>query len=110
MLPYLEEIESPRLSAEGRRFPGLRLIAQRMLFRLLGPYAYQQSHFHKQLIAGFHQIVAAFRREQHNRTVLERRVRELARELVAIRREVARLQESSGTRAREETVTNRETL
>jgi glycosyltransferase involved in cell wall biosynthesis len=107
MLPYLEEIEPPRVSAEGRRFAGLRLMAQRVLFRLLRPYAYQQSLFHKQLITGFHQVVAAFRREQHNRTVLEARVRELARELVAMRREVRQLRESQKEN-REETIVNRE--
>jgi glycosyltransferase involved in cell wall biosynthesis len=50
--PLLEQLAGPRLSAEGRAWPGLRLTAQRALFRLLRPYWFQQRQFQDALIGG----------------------------------------------------------
>jgi len=50
LVPLLERLGAPRLSAEGRTWPAMRLAAQRMLFRLIRPYWFQQRQFQDALI------------------------------------------------------------
>jgi glycosyltransferase involved in cell wall biosynthesis/SAM-dependent methyltransferase len=49
----LRYLGAPRLSAEGRTWPSLRLAAQRALFRLIRPYWFQQRQFQDALIQTF---------------------------------------------------------
>ena len=79
-------------SAEGV-LAGFRRIAQRGLFRLLRPYAFQQHQLQMHLIAALRQTTVALRRQQHVHDSLDMRVRELTRELLAAKKEVRRLEE-----------------
>jgi glycosyltransferase involved in cell wall biosynthesis len=92
LLPQLEEMANLRLSGEGRSLSSLRVALQRLLFRLLRPYAFQQRQLHSQLITGLRQVASAMRREQQAREQLDGRVRQLTRELVASKRELRRLE------------------
>ena len=100
MLPHLEAMATVQQSAEGA-LAGFRRIAQRGLFRLLRPYAFQQHQFQMQLIAALRQTTVALRRQQHVHRSLDMRVRELTRELVAAKKEIRRLEQDSaaGTKA-----------
>ena len=51
VLAPLAETSTLRLSAEGRSLRGLRLTAQRALFRVLRPLWFQQHQFHAQIVA-----------------------------------------------------------
>ncbi len=53
LVPQLQQLGTPRLSAEGRSWPSLRLAAQRALFRLIRPYWFQQRQFQDALIREF---------------------------------------------------------
>ena len=95
LLPQLDDLVVPRLTASGR-WSKLRLAVQRLLFRVLRPYAFQQQLLHRQIIAGLRQTALALREEQQVLHRLDRRGRVLARELSATRREVHRLGSSGG--------------
>ena len=95
LLPQLDELANLRVNAAGSSFLGLRLAAQRLLFRLLRPYAFQQGRLQQQLIAALRHTAAAIREEQRTRETLDARVRELTRELLASKRELRRLQGES---------------
>jgi hypothetical protein len=86
MLPHLEAMANVQDGSEGA-FGGLRRAAQRTLFRVLRPYAFQQRQLHLQLIAALRQVTVALRRQQQLHDSLDRRVRELTKELVETRRE-----------------------
>jgi glycosyltransferase involved in cell wall biosynthesis len=58
LLPHLVERSAPTLSAEGRPLPGIRVAAQRALFRLLRPYWFQRVQFDSHLISALRQICA----------------------------------------------------
>ncbi len=92
LLPQLEEMTNPRVSGEGRSLSGIRVFFQRLLFRLLRPYAFQQRQLHSQLIQGLRHVASAMRREQQTREKLDARVRQVTRELVASKRELRRLE------------------
>jgi glycosyltransferase involved in cell wall biosynthesis len=92
LIPQLESLATPRVSSEGRSFAGLRLAAQRLLFRVLRPYWFQQYQFHKYLIAAFGRVATAMRYEQVQREALDARVRDLTGELVKCRQELRRLE------------------
>lgn len=81
-----------RLSAEGRRFQGLRLMVQRAFFRALRPLWFQQHQFHEHIVAAFRLTVGVLRADQRARETTETRVRELTRKLLSTRRETQRLQ------------------
>ena len=89
MLPHLEAMTNLQQSAEGT-LAGLRRGAQRLLFRLLRPYAFQQHQLQMQLIAALRQTSLALRRQQTLHESLDHRVRDLTRELVEAKREMRR--------------------
>jgi hypothetical protein len=97
MLPHLEAMATLQQSAEGT-LAGLRRGAQRLLFRLLRPYAFQQHQLQMQLIAALRQTALALRRQQTLHESLDHRVRDLTRELVEAKREIRRVEpaESAG--------------
>ena len=70
----------------------LRRSAQRLLFRVLRPYWFQQYQFAKFVIAGFGRVATSMRYEQQQREALDGRVRELTRELVSCKRELHQLE------------------
>ena len=90
MLPHLEQLATPRVSSVGGTLGGLRLAAQRLLFRVLRPYWFQQYQLHRHVIATFGRVATALQYEQQQREALDGRVRELTGELVACRRELRR--------------------
>lgn len=96
-LPHLDQLATPQLSVEGRTLPGPRRAAQRMLFRLLRPYWFQQRQFHTQLIAALGHVARAIRRDEEGRDVLDGRLRSLTREVVAAKQQLRRLQQSQPT-------------
>jgi glycosyltransferase involved in cell wall biosynthesis len=99
LLPQLDELANLRVNAAGSSFLGIRQAAQRLLFRLLRPYAFQQRQLQQQLIAALRHAATAIRQEQRTRETLDARVRELTRELLASKRELRRLE---GERASED--------
>lgn len=94
MLPHLEKMTTLQESAEGT-LAGLRRTAQRVLFRILRPYAFQQHQLQMQVIAAFRQATVALRRQQQVHKSLDTRVRELTRELLAAKKEIRRLEQVS---------------
>jgi glycosyltransferase involved in cell wall biosynthesis/SAM-dependent methyltransferase len=90
LLGPLSELSTLRLSAEGR-LSGLRLLAQRALFRVLRPLWFQQHQFHTQLVAALRLTAGAIRSEQRARETVDTRLRELTRRVLSGRREVSRL-------------------
>ena len=91
-MPHLESLAAPRTSSGRGALGGLRLSAQRLLFRVLRPYWFQQYQFAKFVIAGFGRVATSMRYEQQQREALDTRVRELTRELVSCKREIHRLE------------------
>ena len=89
MLPHLEAMATMQQRAEGT-LAGVRRLGQRALFRLLRPYAFQQHQLQMQLIAALRQVTGALRRQRQVHDSLDRRVRELTRELVEMKRELGR--------------------
>src|SRR5262249_20826751 len=51
LVPHLEQLGMPRVTAEGRSLPSVRQTAQRALFRLIQPYSFQQRQFQEALIS-----------------------------------------------------------
>jgi hypothetical protein len=49
-LPQLHKLGKPRLSRDHRSWPRLRRIAQRVMFRLIRPYWFQQRQFQRALL------------------------------------------------------------
>ena len=98
MFPHLEAMATLQQSAEGT-LAGLRRGAQRLLFRLLRPYAFQQHQLQMQLIAALRQTALALRRQQALHESLDQRVRDLTRELVDAKRDIRRVEtaEAAGT-------------
>jgi len=94
LLPSLAATATLRLGAEGRSFSGMRLAAQRALFRVLRPLWFQQHQFHAQLVSAVRLTAGAIRSEQRARESVETKVRELTRKLLATRRETSRLDRS----------------
>jgi hypothetical protein len=92
LVPQLEQMITLQVAAEGRSFSGVRRFAQRLLFRILRPYAFQQHQLQMQVIAALRQAAAALRRQEQIQESLDARVREVAGELVAMKREVRRLE------------------
>jgi hypothetical protein len=90
---HLEAMNTLRASADDKSFSGLRLAAQRFLFRLLRPYAFQQQQFNTQLIAGLRHAAVALRREEQLRQTFDARVRDVTRELIEVKRELRRLRQ-----------------
>jgi hypothetical protein len=96
MLPHLEQLATPHVSAASAP-GGFRLAAQRLLFRVLRPYWFQQYQLQRHVIATLGRVATAFRDEQAQREALDRRVRGLTGELVAVRRQVRRQAVDGGT-------------
>jgi hypothetical protein len=96
LLKHLDEMNVLRTGGEEGAFSGLRLRAQRMLFRILRPYIFQQQHLNTQVISGLRQAAVALRREEQLREALEGRMRELTRELLDVKRELRRLKQEQG--------------
>jgi hypothetical protein len=92
LVPHLEQMISLQVAAEGRSFSGLRRAAQRLLFRILRPYAFQQHQLQMQLITAIRQAATALRRQEQIQESLDARIREIAGELVASKRELRRLE------------------
>ena len=92
LMPHLESLAAPRASSGPGALGGLRLAAQRLLFRVLRPYWFQQYQFAKFVIAGFGRVATSMRYEQQHREALDTRVRELTRELVSCKREIHHLE------------------
>jgi glycosyltransferase involved in cell wall biosynthesis/2-polyprenyl-3-methyl-5-hydroxy-6-metoxy-1,4-benzoquinol methylase len=91
LLGPLNELATLRLSADGRPLRGLRLLAQRALFRILRPLWFQQHQFYAQVVGAFRLTSAAIRAEQLAREAVDTRLRELTRRVLSSRREVDRL-------------------
>ena len=91
VLAPLAETSTLRLSAEGRSLRGLRLTAQRALFRVLRPLWFQQHQFHAQIVAALRLTAGALRTEQQARETVDTRVRELTRKVLSTRHETQRL-------------------
>jgi hypothetical protein len=96
LLKHLDEMNVIRTGGEEGAFSGLRLWLQRILFRVLRPYAFQQQHLNTQVIAGLRQAAAAMRREEQLRESAEARMRDLTRELLDVKRELRRLKQEQG--------------
>jgi 2-polyprenyl-3-methyl-5-hydroxy-6-metoxy-1,4-benzoquinol methylase len=94
LLGPLNETSTLRLSADGRPMSGLRLFAQRALFRVLRPLWFQQHQFHAHLVAALHTTAGALRSERRAREAVDARVRSLTGRLLATRREADRLARS----------------
>jgi glycosyltransferase involved in cell wall biosynthesis len=95
LLPQLDRLANLTVAAEGQPFSGLRQAAQRLLFRIIRPYAFQQRQLQQQLITALRHAAAAIRHEQQTREALDARLREITRELLASKRELRRLQGDS---------------
>ena len=91
LLGPLNDLATLRLSADGRPLRGLRLLAQRTLFRILRPLWFQQHQFFAQVVGAFRLTSAAIRAEQLAREAVDTRLRELTRRVLSSRREVDRL-------------------
>jgi len=76
-LPGLEQFAYPRLSVDGRAFPTLRRAAQRVLFRVMRPYWFQQGRFHTDLLGAVHQAAQAIHDGQRGMQTLDEKVRDL---------------------------------
>lgn len=87
MLPHLDAMTTLQEGAHGP-LGSLRRVAQRVLFRVLRPYAFQQSQLHRQLIVALRQATVALRRQEHLHDSLDARVRELTEALLAAKREM----------------------
>ena len=92
LLPQLEALAVPRVSSDGGSLARVRMAAQRLLFRVLRPYWFQQYQFNKYLIAAFGRVASVMRHEEQRREGLEQRLRELTREVVTCKRELRRLE------------------
>jgi hypothetical protein len=92
LLPQLDRLATLSVGGDTSAFAGMRQAAQRLLFRILRPYAFQQRQLQQQMIVALRHAAAAIREEQKTREVLDARVRELTRELLASKRELRRLQ------------------
>jgi glycosyltransferase involved in cell wall biosynthesis/SAM-dependent methyltransferase len=91
LLGPLTETSTLRLSADGRSLPGLRLFAQRALFRVLRPLWFQQHQFHGQVVAAIGLTAGALRTEQRAREAVDAKMHALTSKLLATRREADRL-------------------
>jgi hypothetical protein len=91
LLPHLDQMNVLRTGAESGALSGLRLAAQRLLFRILRPVVFQQQQLNAQLIAALRHATVALRREEQLRASLDRRLRDLTRELVDLKREIRKL-------------------
>jgi hypothetical protein len=91
LLPQLDALATPQV-AEGSGSGGLRSAAQRLLFRVLRPYWFQQYQLHKYMIEAFGRVATAAGQEAQQREALDRRVRELSREVADAAREIRRLE------------------
>ena len=78
VLDHLSRLAPPRLSAEGRRFPSIRLAAQRAMFRVTRPYWFQQRQLYTELIGALRQLLAATRHQERRTETLEAEVGRLA--------------------------------
>ena len=61
LLGPLTETSTLRLSAEGKSASGLRVMAQRALFRVLRPLWFQQQQFQARVVAAVGATAGAFR-------------------------------------------------
>jgi len=91
LLPQLDSLAAPQV-AEASASGGLRSAAQRLLFRILRPYWFQQYQLHKYMIEAFGRVASAATEEAQQREALDRRVRELSRQVAASAREIRRLE------------------
>jgi len=94
MLPHLDAMTTLREGAPGP-LGSLRRFAQRVLFRVLRPYAFQQYQLHRQLIGALRQVTVALRRQEHLHDSLEARVREMTAVLLEAKREIRSLEAQS---------------
>ena len=101
LLPQLAQLSAPRLSVEGRRFPRLRLAAQRAFFRVLRPYWFQQRRFNDQLVLALHQLAAGLQSMERTRGAVDVRLQAVATRLDnrtdAIQAHTASLEERTST-------------
>lgn len=98
LLPHLEQMNVLQTSAESGALSGLRLSAQRLLFRVIRPYAFQQQQLNAQLIAGLRHAAHALRREEQLRASLDARVRELTNEVIQLKRDLRKLRNDQSDR------------
>ena len=96
----LTESSTLKTGGGGGAFGGLRLAAQRLLFRVLRPLWFQQQQFHTQVIAALRLTAGALRAEEHARDVADARLRELTRRVLSARREVAEAGARRGSQRR----------
>ncbi len=82
LLGPLTETSTLKLSAEGRSASGLRLLAQRALFRVLRPLWFQQHQFHAQVVAAVGATAGALRTEQRAREAVDAKMRALTARLL----------------------------
>jgi glycosyltransferase involved in cell wall biosynthesis/2-polyprenyl-3-methyl-5-hydroxy-6-metoxy-1,4-benzoquinol methylase len=91
VLAPLSVTSTLRLGADGRSLSGLRLMAQRALFRVLRPLWFQQHQFHSQVVAAIGLAAGALRTERREREAVDTKVRALTAKLVDARRDADRL-------------------
>jgi glycosyltransferase involved in cell wall biosynthesis len=91
LLPRLEHLSTPRTGSE-HDTSGVRVRAQRTLFRILRPYWFQQAQFAAGVVSALRHLAAGIRHEEERRREMDRQMRELAREVVESRRRIRALE------------------
>lgn len=91
LLKQLDQMNVLHTGVEEGTFSGVRLFAQRILFRVIRPYVFQQQHLNTQVISALRHAAAALRREEQVRDALEVRVRELTREVLDLKRDLRQI-------------------
>ena len=97
ILPQLQALATPHVSGPGAA-SGFRSLAQRVLFRILRPYWFQQYQLHTYMIEAFHRVAHATSHEAQQREALDRRVRELSREVADCARQIRGVDRPASTR------------
>jgi hypothetical protein len=93
LLPQLDAMNTLQVSGGSGALAGLRAAAQRLLFRIIRPFAFQQAQLQAQMIVALRHVALALRRQEHLHGSLDTRLRELTREVVEMKREVKRLRD-----------------
>jgi hypothetical protein len=88
LLPHLDAMNTLQVSGGGGALAGLRAAAQRLLFRVIRPFAFQQAQLQAQMVVALRHVASALRRQEQLHGSLDARLRELTRELVELKREL----------------------
>jgi|GEM_PF-205095 len=91
-LARLDQLATPRITVEGRRFRRTRTAFQRVLYRLLRPFWFQHRQVHSELVGALLQVVRGLHHEREARAANERRFAQLAGTVASVTGEVGRVE------------------